>query len=1118
MSGDTPRPVPGPGAALVIEPVVAWPREATAGQSYLVTVDLDGPSAAGEWPYEEEEFEFHIALDGAPRFVCEALNEPSVVLHRFGGTYGPARFVVKADPAPGSGLLRLTISNHRGVPVRTVELKSEIVEERARDGQGLVLVPSATGPHPPSSTDTGPLRTLPTPRSPGAASPDHVTLSYAGTHRAWATWAAYQLERHGCRTALLRWDPPPGVPLERLLADLLAEPGRILLLLDEGYLRLGQRTEEEWTAALTDVVAPHPDRFAAVDLSERALPDAAAVLGPPALRDLDPAEALRRLLAALGLEHTAPDADEDVPVAPRFPDAPPEVWNVTRRNFRFTGRDPVLEDLHALFESGGPAGARVALRGISGVGKSQILIEYAHRFANEYDVVWWVSASFRATARQQFADLADRLRLTEAARSLGERVRAVREALRTGRWRWLLIVDSADDMDQVNDLLPESGGHVAITTLTRDWAASGGVAEIQVAPFTRAESVSYARRHVERLTEEEADQLADAVEDFPLLLAQTTAWLQTNRIPAADYIARLRGADADDIGIQISSDYPIGFQASWAITLSTLEQDNPKTTELLRLFALFSPGSIPIRLIQQAHPGDLPPHLAELAADPVRWRNALTRLSESTAVRMDYLHDLDNDTYRDSVEMHRLYHRFLRRTLSPADRDELSAVACRVLVSADPQRPSDVRAWPTYAGLLPHLYPSGALESAEDSVRELVLNCIEYLRLRDEESTGLTLCEQVLARWRVRLPPTHPSMLVLVHQHANMLRRCGRYREAEAVGRAVVEQLEYERAADDADLLRAQVGLGGTLMALGLFEEAHQLCDRVWRAYDALEGPEAPHTQGSLHNLGVALGLLGRYLEAAAVHRELLAVRRRLLPPNHRQTLLTGLTYARSLRLLGRHQEAAELQEVNTRLHRETMGEYHTQTLYAVHNQALCRRRSGDYETAGELLRGLVERCAQLQGARHPMTLMVQADHASFLRSHGDPVECADLTLQVAEDYRHLLGEDHPNTVGVQGNLGLVYWRLGDHAEAQRLLDQALRGMTAALGADHPWTLGCALNTAAVRHLSGRREEAAALREDTLRRTRGAVDDGHPLLLACTEALGGGADEPPGWDFEPQPI
>jgi tetratricopeptide (TPR) repeat protein len=853
-----------------------------------------------------------------------------------------------------------------------------------------------------------------------------------------------------------------------------------------------------------------------VDVSARGLPAAAAVLGPASLRDVDEREALRRLLAAVGLEHAEPVAEEDPRAAPRFPDTPPAVWNVPRRNRRFTGRDPILEELHALFESGGPAGARVALRGISGVGKTQVAIEYAHRFANEYDIVWWIHAGFQATARQQLADLAERLQVGEA-RTLGERVRVVRELLRSGRHRWLLLVDSADDIEHVGDLLPESGGHVVITTLSSGWAASGTVAEIRVERFTRAESVSYARRHVERLTEEEADQLADAVEDFPLLLAQTAAWLAANPMPAADYIARLRRDDAADIGIQTLPDYPIGFQNSWAITLNSLEQDNPRTTELLRLFAMFSPGSVPVRLLQQAR-DELPPRLREMAADPERWQRALTRLSESTAVRMDYVQGSDSDPYVDSVEMHRLYHRFLRRTLSPADRDELSAVACRVLVSADPRSPSDMSSWPAYAELLPHLYPSGALESAEEPVRELVLNCIEYLRLRDEESTGLTLCEQVLARWRVRLPPTHPSMLVLVLQHANMLRRSGRYREAEAVGRAVVEQLEAERRPDDPELLRAQAGLAGTLMALGMFEEAHRLCDRVWRAYDALEGPEAPHTQSALHNLGQCLGLLGHYAEAANVHRRLLEMRERLLPPGHRLTLQTGLAHARALRLLGRYAEAAALQDANTRLHRETLGDYQSQTLLALHNQALCQAGSGRPDAAGELLRDLADRCVRIQGPRHPTTLMVQTDLASLRRVLGDLRGAAELSRQVAEEYRHLLGEDHPHTAGVHGNLGLALWRLGEQGHARRLVEQALRGMTAALGPRHPWTLGCALNAAAARHLTGRTAEARAVREDTLRRALQVVGPDHPLPRACEAALGPAKDDPPGWDFEPQPI
>ncbi|MEW1641049.1 MULTISPECIES: FxSxx-COOH system tetratricopeptide repeat protein [unclassified Streptomyces] len=942
-----------------------------------------------------------------------------------------------------------------------------------------------------------------TDKSKGAESHEHFTISYAGFNRPWATWIAHQLEQLGHETTLLRWDPPRRMSLAEALRSLLQAPGRVLLVLDDWYFSLGPRTDAEWTQALHEVVPPHVDRFSAVSVATRALPATAAPLRPVDLRDLDSREARRRILRRLDLDATISPGPVSG-TAPRFPNDPPAVWNVPRRNVRFTGRDAILEKLHARFEEGGRGGARVALRGISGVGKSQIAIEYAHRFGNDYDIVWWVGARFRAPAREQFAQLAPRLELP-VGQELGERIRAVHEALRTGRpfRRWLLVLDSADDMEQIEDLLPEGNGHVLITTLTQDWATSGSVTEIEVQPFRRPESVAYARRRAQRLTEHEADDLADAVQDLPLLLAQTAAWLDANVMPAKDYVAMIRRGEASQIGIRISSDYPMGFQTSWSITLNTLQENNPEAVELLHLFALFSPDAIPVRLMQAAHPSDLPAHLAALAGDPIRWHTALRRLSESTAVRLDYVESSEAEPAVDRVSMHRLYHSFLLSTLTEDRREALSAIACTLLAGADPRRPNDTREWTRYAELIPHLETAGALDSREPVVRQLVLNCIDYMRVRGENRAALRLCEQTVARWRTRLQPDERDMLVLTHDHANMLRRSGRYREAEAVGRAVLDQLTETRADDDPDLLRAKNGLAGTLVSLGRYDEAHQMFEECVHAYSDTLGSEAPRTLQDRGNLAVVTSLLGRYEESLLLHRDILLIRERLLNPRHHLTLRSGMFYAWMLRLLGRYAEATSRQELNVRAHRQAMDRFTPQTLFAEHNLALCMRRTGDLLGAESLMRSVVERFVQRQGPRHPDALLVQADFATFNREHGNLEQAREMAATVAEDYARLVGPDHPYAVGTLGNVGLALWEYGERDEALRIAEEALTRMRAAVGPAHPWALGAALNASGARSLAGDEEGAAELSRAVLESARAALGETHPLTLSCKAALAG---------------
>ena len=61
------------------------------------------------------------------------------------------------------------------------------------------------------------------------------------------------------------------------------------------------------------------------------------------------------------------------------------------RNPRFTGRDGMLTELRRRWHADEPLVVQ-ALYGLGGVGKTQLALEYAHRFAADYDLTWWIDA------------------------------------------------------------------------------------------------------------------------------------------------------------------------------------------------------------------------------------------------------------------------------------------------------------------------------------------------------------------------------------------------------------------------------------------------------------------------------------------------------------------------------------------------------------------------------------------------------------------------------------------------------------------------------------------------------------------------------------------------------
>lgn len=225
--------------------------------------------------------------------------------------------------------------------------------------------------------------------------------------------------------------------------------------------------------------------------------------------------------------------------------SPPEfrVWELPfDRNPHFVGREGELAKMK---EALTPANNRklinsVTLVGMAGIGKTQIAVEFAHRHAEDYDVVLTLVAASPVDPPPSFGDLTRPLNLPEA---YGEeetdddeeeaRTDAVFGWLETHS-RWLLLLDGHWQPEKIEPAffrLPH--GHIIITSINPDWPPLTETIRVSILP--RADSIELLRKDVPEGDVAGADRLAAQLGDWPLALAEAGANLRRNSYRVDQY-------------------------------------------------------------------------------------------------------------------------------------------------------------------------------------------------------------------------------------------------------------------------------------------------------------------------------------------------------------------------------------------------------------------------------------------------------------------------------------------------------------------------------------------------------------------------------------------------------
>jgi len=641
-------------------------------------------------------------------------------------------------------------------------------------------------------------------------------------------------------------DPTIDSNFIRKMHQALAAAKCTLALLSPQYLQ-SRFCEDEWTAAF------HLKKLQPVRLQKCVIPGLLAPLAYIDLVELSEDKAKEALLA--GLRRTPLDPDTRPPFpggepskplsAPsfRFPGAFPPIWNVPHgRNPNFTGREELLTGLREALASGAAAALTQAqaIHGLGGVGKTALAVEYAYRYAPEYDIFWWVRSEEAATLAAYFAGLAQRLAdippAVKTSPDQGVIVAAVRAWLRQHPG-WLLVFDNVEKPEDLKEYRPQGGpGHVLITSRNPVWGRVARPLEVRVLP--REQSVEFLLKRTGQEDENAAKSLAAAQGDLPLALEQAGAYMEETGTPLAEYLQLFQERRLELWGEEKPpDDYHATVATTWSLALEKVKEEAPAAADLLNLCAFLAPDDIPLSLLP---PGTklLPEGLAQTVADELVFNKALAALKRFSFIERG----------EDSLSVHRLVQAVVRDRMDEEEQKTWAGAAAELVNEVFPggDLSADVRAWPMCARLLPHAR-AAAHHAEENQVAlpaagRLLNQSGLYLKDRAEFAAAKSFYEQALPITEAAYGATHPNFASNLNNLGGVLKEMGDLKGA---------RVHYERA-------------------LAIDEAAY--------------GPDHPEVAIRVNNLGLVLQAQGDLAAAKAHFARALAIFTKFLGEDHPDT------------------------------------------------------------------------------------------------------------------------------------------------------------------------------------------------------------------------------------------
>jgi tetratricopeptide (TPR) repeat protein len=649
--------------------------------------------------------------------------------------------------------------------------------------------------------------------------------------------------------------------------------------------------------------------------------------------------------------------------------------NVRQGSKNFVGREEELAEIHAKLQAG--QGVIVcAVEGMGGVGKTELALQYATRYQQEYVARYWLSLREMGLAQAVVTMASPYLDLPESmqAASLDEQAAWFWQNWLPETGKLLVILDDVPNAESIPDVAMPIDPRMRVLVTTRERELNVGFESVPLNVLSEEKALELLRKIVGAAKVDKelvtVKEICKNLGYLPLGIELIGEYLSKNRfLTFAKLQAKLNLADESIARERKGKFYGYrGVEAAIQLSWDDISSGSQRVAMLLGLFA---PVEILWELVAEIGAS------AEITEDELNEaRGQLDSLHLIQPIDEDCnfykIHTLVRDFFRakllKSEENHQFRQAFVTSLLAIAKqipqsptRDQIAEVAHAIphLDMLSREMIDDIRnpevdlSW-VFQGIATFYYGQGLYALVEDPLQR-----------------GLIAVKE-------KLGDHHPDVATSLNNLALLYDSQGRYEVSEP-----------------------------------LYQQALALMQK-------LLGNRHPNVASGLNNLAELYRSQGRYEAAEPLYLQAIALKQELLGDRHPSLASSLNNLAFLYKSQGRYEAAEPLYQQALTLWQDLLGDHHPDVATSLNNLAALYSSQGRYEAAEPLYQQALALSQELLGDHHPDVASSLNNLAVFRYNQNRYDEAESLFLQALEILESVLGSNHPNTQSVKESLAYL--------------------------------------------------------------------------------------------------